>query len=153
MSETPTEIRTLLAPVSGGQVILPGSVVAEVVSYQSPVQNAGAPVWLLGGINWNNWNIQVVSFAMLAGLSKKEVPGTRTRILIVKSLSESTRVPYFGILISGVPRLAKVSDNTLTEPKKLSDFPCVFREVTIDGEQALIPDMDELTRHIKAEID
>ena len=153
MSETPTEIRTLLAPISGGQVILPGSVVAEVVNFEHPAQKDGAPAWLLGGINWNNWNIQVISFAMLAGLSKKEVPGTRSRMLIVKSLSESTSVPYFGLLISGVPRLAKVSDNTLTNSKELSDTPCVFCEVTIDGEQALIPDLDELSRHIEAEID
>lgn len=153
MSDAKTEIRTLLAPIPGGLMILPGSVVAEVVNFEPPAAQEGAPAWLLGGVNWNDWNIPVVSFAMLAGLSKKEEPGAKTRILIVKSLSQSTIVPYIGLLISGVPRLAKVSNGTLSKPKKLAKFPCVFREATLDEELVLVPDLDELTRIVEAEIE
>ena len=90
---------------------------------------------------------------MLAGLSQKEEPGAKTRILIVKSLSQSTIVPYIGLLISGVPRLAKVSEGTLSKPRKLAKFPCVFREAAIVEERVLVPDLDELTRTVEAEID
>jgi chemosensory pili system protein ChpC len=153
MSDAKTEIRTLLAPIPGGLMILPGSVVAEVVNFEPPTVQKDAPAWLLGGMNWNDWNIPVVSFALLAGLSQKEEPGTTTRILIVKSLSQSTTAPYIGLLISGVPRLAKVSEGTLSGPRKLAEFPCVFREATINEELVLVPDLDELTRTVEAEID
>lgn len=150
MSEELTEIRTLLAPVTGGTVMLPGSVIAEVTEYSEPNEFKDSPDWLLGGINWSDWSVPVVSFAMLSGLAESEEPGARSRVLVVKSLSENSSVPYLGILISGVPRLAKVTAARLTKPQKLADFPCVFKQVTFGEEEVKIPDMDELTRATEA---
>ena len=149
MPETNQEIRTLLAPISGGTVLLPGSVVAEVISYSDLKPFAEAPAWLLGGIDWSDWNVPVISFAVLAGTGNVEKPTAKSRVLIVKSLFELSSTPYLGVLISGVPRLAKVKAGSLTKPKKLAEFPCVFREVTINEEQVVIPDMDELIRLVE----
>jgi len=149
MPETNQEIRTLLAPISGGTVLLPGSVVGEVISYSELKPFKDSPAWLLGGIDWSDWNVPVISFAPLAGTGDAEVPHARSRVLVVKSLSELSNTPYLGILISGVPRLAKVKAGSLTKPKKLAKFPCVFRQVTINEEQVLIPDLDELTHMVE----
>ena len=149
MADKKEEIRTLLAPVAGGTILLPGSVVAEVIDFSDPEPYTDAPAWLPGGMNWNEWSVPVVNFAVLAGTSKKKKPDPGSRVLIVKSLSESSSVPYLGLLISGVPRLAKVKADSLSKPKKLADFPCVFREVTIDKEQALIPDLDKMTQLVE----
>lgn len=153
MPDQNTEIRTLLAPITGGTAILPGSIVAEVVNFSDPKPYKDAPAWLLGAMSWNDWMIPVVSFAMLAGMTRKEASNAKSRVLVLKSLSGSSSTPYLGILISGVPRLAKVTSGSLSKPKKLAGFPCVFREITIDKEQALIPDLDELVKLIAPELE
>jgi chemosensory pili system protein ChpC len=149
MSNEKTEIRTLLAPVTGGTVMLPGSVIAEVVDYENPKPFKDAPAWLLGGLNWSDWNVPVISFSLLTGAAESEEARTRSRVLVVKSLSENSSIPYLGILISGLPRLAKVTASQLTKPSKLAGFPCVFKQLSFGEEQVLIPDLDELTRTIE----
>ena len=149
MATASKEIRTLIAAISGGTVLLPGSVVAEVIDFSSPKPYQDAPVWLLGEVGWSDWSVPVVSFARLAGTSDKEVPDDRSRILVVKSLAESSTAPYLGILISGVPRMAKVNSNSLSKPKRLADYPCVFRQVTVSEQQVLIPELDEMTRLVE----
>lgn len=152
MTESSTEIRTVLGPVSQGQLMLPGSVVAEVVEYSEPKKFTAAPVWLLGQIGWQDWNVPVVSFAVLSGLETTETATAKSRILIVKSLAASSSTPYIGILINGLPKLAKVSADKLTDIKQASEFPSVFRLVEFDDNQAIIPDLDAMVEIIQAAV-
>ena len=149
MSAAKTEIRTLLSPVEGGSVLLPGSVVAEVIACSELKPFKGAPAWLLGTVEWNDWNIPVVSFAGLGGTADDEKATAKSRVLVLKSLSESSSTPYLGILISGLPRLLKVNAAMLEKPERLADYPSVFRQITIGEQQALIPELDELTRIVE----
>lgn len=143
------EVRTLLAPISGGAVMLPSSVVAQVVDYSEARPYKGAPGWLLGEVRWNNWSLPVVSFAILAGKTSREQAGVGNRMLVVKSLSDSSVTPYFGILIEGVPRMLKIKPSGLTKPKQLKEHPCVFREVTVGGERVLIPELAEIVSSLE----
>ncbi len=152
MSAASTEIRSLLAPISGGAVLLAGSTVAEVVEFSELKPYKDAPAWLLGAVRWNDWNVPVISFAGLSGTADNEHATAGSRFLVLKSLSESSNTPYLGILISGLPRLLKVSPAMLKNPRQLAKYPCVFREVTIDARQAMIPELDELTRIVEAAV-
>jgi len=152
MSTDSTEIRTILAGMSVDAILVPGSVVAEVVDYSAPKPYKDTPGWLLGATGWADWSVPVISFATLAGKTSAEEATANSRILIIKSLSGSSTTPYLGILINGVPRMIKVTAKSLTKPKQLSDFPSVFREVTIDDKQAMIPDLDELTRLVQESV-
>ena len=152
MTSEQSEIRTILAGVSGSAVIVPGSVVAEVISYSEPKPFKDAPAWLLGEIGWRDWSVPVVSFAVLAGKASAEEAAAHSRILIIKSLSGYSSTPYLGILIDGVPRMVKVTADSLTKPERMTDFPCVFREITIGEERALIPELDELARLLQEAI-
>jgi len=151
-SSDKTIIRTLLAPISGGAVLLTGSVVAEVIACSDLKPYKDAAAWLLGAVEWHDWNVPVISFASLSGTALDEKATVKNRILVLKSLSESSTTPFLGILISGLPRLLKVSAEMLDKPKHRTDFPSVFREITIDEQQALIPDLDELTRMVEAAV-
>lgn len=152
MTDSKKEIRTILGPVSEGLLMLPGSVVAEVVEYSEPSHFANAPAWLLGQIGWQDWNVPVVSFAVLGGLAESETASSKSRILIVKSLAASSSTPYISILISGLPKLAKVSADNLSDIKQASKFPCVFRVVEFDGKQAIIPDLDAMVEMIQSAV-
>jgi hypothetical protein len=74
---------------------------------------------------------------------------SKSRILIVKTLGESTQVNYIGLLIQGLPRLKKVTTDILVE-KQTDELPnSVFSEVAIDDMQAVIPDIGDLTRIVE----
>lgn len=152
MTDDKKIIRTILGPVDGGQLMLPGSVVAEVVDFSEPKSFDDAPAWLLGQIGWQDWNVPVVSFAVLSGLAESESASSKSRILVVKSLNASSSTPYLGILINGLPKLAKVDSDSLGEINQASEFPSVFRVVEFDGKQAIIPDLDAMAEIIQAAV-
>lgn len=143
------ELRAILAPISGGQILLPGSVIAEVIELAQLRTFKDAPGWLIGELDWQDWRVPIVSFAVLSGTADTEQPGARSRVLVIKSLAESGNCPYIGILISGVPRLSVVSASSLGKPKRVPDHPCVFRRVAIDQQSVLIPDLDKLAETVE----
>lgn len=144
MPDESADIRSLLAPIESGQLLFPGSIVAEVVALTDLRPIKGAPEWIMGELDWQDWRVPIVSFAMLAGAVEKEVPGAKHRVLVIKSLAEQAGTPYIGIMISGVPRLSSVQASALTEPDPKPGHPCVFREVTFEEKRVIIPDLDEL---------
>lgn len=143
------EVRTLLAPINGGTIMLPSSVIAQVIDFSEAIPYKEAPDWLLGEVRWSNWSVPVVSFAMLAGKASVENTGGGNRMLVVKALSDSVNTPYFGILIDGVPRVLKIKASSLTNPKRPKKHPCVFREVTVGEEQVLIPNLEQIVNTVK----
>ena len=142
------EIRTILAPLTNGYVMLPNSVVSEILEFTSPEPFKQGPAWLLGEVAWHHWQVPVINYeGMLKGSSTKIT--SKSRILIVKTLGESTQVNYIGLVIQGLPRLKKARAETLieTQVEKLPDT--VFSEVAIDGLKAIIPDLGDLTRIVE----
>jgi len=138
------EIRTILAPLTNGYVMLPNSAVGEILEFTSPEPFKQGPAWLLGEIAWHGWQVPVINYElMLKGTSTKVT--SKSRILIIKTLGESTQVNYIGLLIQGLPKLKKARAETLIESQvdRLPDT--VFSEVAIDGLKAIIPDLGDLT--------
>ena len=142
------EIRTILAPLTNSYVMLPNSAVGEILEYTSPEPFKQGPAWLLGEIAWHGWQVPVINYErMLKGTTTKV--SSKSRILIIKTLGESTQVNYIGLVIQGLPRLKKARAETLieTQVEKLPDT--VFSEVAIDGLKAIIPDLGDLTRIVE----
>ncbi|HEY5777017.1 MAG TPA: chemotaxis protein CheW [Xanthomonadales bacterium] len=143
------ELRTILAPLTEGYVLLPNSVVGEILNYTSPEPFKQGPPWLLGEIAWRGWQVPVVNYERLVKDNGITTLTSKSRILIVKTLGESTQVNYIGLLIQGLPRLKKVNAETLHE-KQTEELPeTVFSIVTIDDLQAVIPELGDLTRVIE----
>ena len=137
------EIRALYAPVEGGGILLPGSVVAEVVEFTDPDPFKDAPDWLLGEIEWSGWQIPLINYAVLTDTGINTTITPRSRILIVKTLSGSTSITYIGFVINGLPRMINVSTGSLVETK-IGSTTGAFSHVTIDDRSATIPDLDEI---------
>jgi chemosensory pili system protein ChpC len=138
------ELNCTLAPMQTDSLLLPTNVIAEVVDYIRPAPVSGAPEWFLGQIEWGNRQVPVFSFAALInGSSPAEVNG-KTRIMIVKSLSDSARMPYLGIVINDIPRLATVQMDQLVHTSDERKSLGVFCHVTVQDQPAVIPDLDRL---------
>ena len=143
------EIRTIMAPLTEGYVMLPSSAVAEVLNFTSLQPLKKSPPWLLGELAWHGWQVPVISYERLMSSPASKPTAKRARILIIKTLGESTQVNYIGLVIQGLPRLKKVSANSLLE-NKADELPdTVFSRVSIEDLQAVIPRLGKLTRTVE----
>ena len=145
------EIRTIVAPLKAGNVLLPNSAVAEILSYSTPDPLKKAPAWVLGEMAWRGWQVPVINVDHLLneGGSTSNSTTSKSRILVIKTLGESTQVNYIGLVIQGLPRLKKVTAQSLIE-KRTDGLPeTVFSEVAIDDLQAFIPELGNLTRLVE----
>lgn len=151
------EVRALLSPMVGGGILLPGRVIAEVVNYVAPEAYADSPEWLLGEMRWSGWQVPVVNLALLAGTTDDESIPDRSRILVSRTLSDSTSVVHVGFIINGLPRIKTVTTGNLVEQagSKAEDNNIrqgIFSEVSIDEHPAVIPDLDALASMIESAV-
>jgi hypothetical protein len=89
--------------------------------------------------------VPVFSFSALINASDPAEADARARIMILKSLSDSSRVPYLGVLLVGLPNPVTVKPEDLEETGDEKKSLGVFRRVRLDETDAIIPDIDRLT--------
>lgn len=142
MSET--EIRSVLVPLTGADMLVPNATVAEVVSYTPPEPVPEAVDWVLGTILWHGWQVPVISFARLIEEAEEENQGSGTRICIMKTLIDTDRMPYMAVLAQGHPKLKTVTGDNLEEIPTESNPIAVAARVTVDDREAVLPDLDRL---------
>ena len=143
-SGKPALLHCMLVPADTETLLLPTSVMAEVIDFQPPRPVMDAPPWLLGQADWENRQVPVFSFAALINAAEPAEPGKRSKIMILKSLTDSTRVPYLGLLMSGLPRPVQVRENELKETGDEKKSLGVFSRVRFEEEDAIIPDLYRL---------
>jgi chemosensory pili system protein ChpC len=141
MSET--EIRSVVVPLTGVQILIPNATVAEVVGYASPDPIPDAPEWLLGSFLWRGWQVPLISFAALTEQTESEsVEGAR--MCITKTLIDNERMPYIAVLAQGFPRLTTITQDNLTEVPSESNPIAVAGKAIIGDMEVVIPDLDRL---------
>ena len=143
------QVRTLLTPLTSGHILLPNSVVAEILEYSTPEPFKKAPPWLLGEMAWHGWQVPVVSFLKLINKRSQDSVTKKSRILIIKTLGESTQLNYIGLVIQGLPKIKAVSAETLIETKLDVKSRVIFSEVTVDETPAFIPEIAVLTQLVE----
>ena len=142
-------IRCILAPLTDGYILLPNTAVAELLSFTMPEPLKKAPRWVLGELVWKGWQVPVVSYEFLLNDNDRNTLTSKTRILIIKALGESTQVNYIGLVIQGLPKLKKVSIDSLIESQNKNVPDAVFSRVSIDDLKAVIPEIGNLTRIVE----
>ena len=118
---------------------------AEVIDYVQPVPQDSSPGWLLGQVEWESRQVPVFSFGDLINGSDAGPAAPGTKIMILKSLSNSARVPYLGLLLGDLPRPVVIKESNLEETGDEKKSLGVYSWITIDEQDAIIPDLDRLT--------
>jgi chemosensory pili system protein ChpC len=139
------EIRCLLIPADGETLLLPMTAMAEVVDITQLQAIEDAPPWLLGQIEWESRQVPVFSFSALINGKDVGTLSARSKIMVLKSLSESTRVPYLGLLLNDLPRPVTVKEDTLVSTGDEKKSLGVYSRITIEEQDAIVPDLDRLT--------
>lgn len=126
-------------------MLLPNSAIAEVLAFEQPEPFRKGPPWLLGELAWQGWQVPVVCFEQILNKKLRTILTPKSRILVIKTLGESTQVNYVGLLVQGLPKLTRVTPDTLEEVQA-DDLPGVlFSRIRIDGQEAVIPELRDLT--------
>ena len=137
------EIRSVMVPVSGHDLLLPNAAIAEVVSYTPPEPVPGSAEWLLGTMMWRGWQVPLISFARLIDQTQTETT-QGARICITKTLVKNDKMPYIGILAQGHPRLITVTEENFVEVSTEGNPIGVAGQVTVNEREAMVPDLDRL---------
>lgn len=139
------ELHCMAIPTQEETLLLPTKVMEEVVDFQPPAAIESAPPWLLGHIEWENRQVPVFSFTALINGSDVGAITPRSKIMILKSLTDSGRVPYLGLLLGDLPHPVTVKPEDLVETGDDKKSLGVFKRVAFNDQQAIIPDLDRLT--------
>ena len=149
---TALEIRAVLIPTSSERLLLPNAALAEVIDFREPTPpNRDAPAWMLGNIVWRQRTLPVISVERLLGDHfNPQVP--RLRIAVCHALVTQRQRPLIGIVSRGIPRLVRVTRDTIEEtpdPPLDPDWP-MLAQVHVNDVYALIPDMERIERLLDA---
>lgn len=138
------DLRGVLLPLHDTHLILPNVTVAEVIGYREPDPLVNAPEWLLGTVTWRQRRLPLVSFEVFVHREAIE-PGYRARIALCHNLHDDPQLPFIGILCNSIPRLARVNNDTVTEPMINEMLPeMTLKHLSYSGQDAWIPDLDAL---------
>ncbi|QKQ24880.1 chemotaxis protein CheW [Candidatus Reidiella endopervernicosa] len=125
----------------------PKQTFAKIATPRSFIAGEGYPDWLLGTVMWRSLALPLVSMEVVLGQEAPEVDA-RSRIAVVNTLYQKQGMPFFAVLTQGIPRLVRASLDNLS-PADSGGKQMVSAEVTLDGESAVIPNLEQLEAAIK----
>lgn len=146
---TPEEgasVHCTVASSGDWSMVLPTSTIAEITDYVQPAPLENAPEWLLGQVEWEDWQVPVISYGALIDGAEPDSATPTSRIMVVKSLSSTSRVPFIGVLVSRIPKLTKVSQSDMEVTGNDGAAQGVHCKLKLGAQQAVIPDLERLSQ-------
>lgn len=139
------EVASLLIPLHERLMLVPNVTVAEIVpvSPVNPVPHA--PDWYMGNCMWRELTIPLLSFEALNGENKPDY-NSRSRFAVLNTTGINESLPFIAILTQGIPRLARVNEEEISEREDVDRKPFELMHVSWAGEEAVIPDVAALER-------
>ena len=137
-------IHCTLARTGKWSMVLPTSAIAEITDYAPPAPLENTPDWLLGQVEWEDWQVPVISYGALIDGDAPESATAQSRIMVVKSLSSAARVPFIGVMVRDIPRLASLSESDMEVTGNAGHSLGVHCKVKVSGQDGVIPDLDRL---------
>jgi chemosensory pili system protein ChpC len=134
------EVASLLMPLQGQSILLPNVTVAEMISACAVEQVDGAPNWYLGNFQWRELTVPLLSLELL---NNEAMPSlhSRARFAVLNTTGINSDLPFIAILTQGLPRLARVSEDEISERENAENRPYDLMHVSWAGEYTLIPNI------------
>ena len=139
------EVASLLIPIQGRLLLAPNVTVAEIVPVSQVVPVQDAPAWYLGNCSWREQTIPLLSFEVLNGEDKPGV-SQRSRFAVLNTTGQHESLPFIAILTQGLPRLARVTEEEISEREDADNKAFEQMHVSWAGEEAVIPNVEAMER-------
>lgn len=144
-----TDLVTLLLPVRGRSLLVPNVSVAEIMRMPELEVQENLPGWLRGLIAWRGLRIPLISFEALND-DPFAASSTDMRIAVLNGLSDGDKLPFYGILTQGSPRMLRLAQNEIVAVQGASRGPAESMVVNAAGEELVIPDLVWLEKQLLA---
>ena len=149
MEQAESIVRTQVIPLTGMNLVLPNTSIAEVINYSTPSPVKNSPDWYLGVVSWRGINIPLVSFEK-ANDVKAARKSKSTRIAVLNGVSGNDKLSFYGVVVQGIPRLASLEESSIQEiTKPLVSLPLALAQVTVAEQDAVIPDQIKIEKLLK----
>lgn len=152
MSTAQATVASQLIPLEGESLLLPNTAVAEIIGHTKaeplPGSLKNAPDWLIGMLQWRGVSIPLLSLEALMG-GKISDPGPRARIAVINAIGGKTKHSFFAVATQGIPTLVNVNKERISPVDDAQQNTAgVHCHVVVDGETAIIPNLDEIEAHV-----
>jgi chemosensory pili system protein ChpC len=144
-----TDLSSMLLPMAGFYLLVPGVAVAEIIGYTSPEPNddEGASDWSLGNIDWRNQKVPLVCYEAMVGNALPPLTGS-CRIAILNNTGLNQQLEFFAILLQGTPRLLRLSPEDVETNNDRETGRGEKAHVRVAGQEAVIPDIQFVEKNI-----
>lgn len=142
----PKLMRSFLIPFAGGDIVLPNSLVVEVLPFATPLMLENAPPWVVGAMLWRARTIPLASLGRLL-FDKNPSTGGHARIVVVNALGNNPKLLNYGLLAIDAPRPINLQRSDIgldEEAAKPNEW--MWSRVRVKNQPAVIPNLDAIEK-------
>lgn len=132
--------------LAGMDVIVPYSLVAEITEVVLPEGDTSLSRQEAAMVDWRGLRVPMVSLEVMLNEPLPTI-GQRVRCVVLYGTNSDLALPYFALLLSGVPRSEQVTADRFTQEMP-GDGPLWQVSADLGGRRAVIPDIRELERRV-----
>ncbi len=130
-------------PLQEVNLLLPHACVAEIVNLSLRGQDGP----YLGELDWRGVRIPVVSLERACG-QPADIPKGRSRLAVLYGLRNKEALPYYALLLHGVPHSESVAAEGLEEGEA-SECELLGMGVRMQGQALFIPDLEAIEARLE----
>jgi chemosensory pili system protein ChpC len=150
-TNTPDQVDCLLIPLKDRNLLLPNVTVAEIIPFSHLLTTASSVDWILGRIDWRGTPVPVICYEMLNS-QVAPAPNPNARFAVINGVGAHADMPFYAMLIQGIPRLVHISADDIQEVEAMNQGTYDQQVVSMNGENAMIPDLDAVEAILKNSI-
>ncbi len=134
---------------SGLDMLLPNTIVAEVIDFRPLEEMDGLPAWVEGMLSWRGRSVPLVSLERLLSQESGQRDDSQRRYVILNTLNGNRRVPFIATAIMGIPHLVLAGESELQYDDGGDNEPVVLARVRYLDEPVVVPNLDVLEKMLE----
>jgi chemosensory pili system protein ChpC len=143
------DISTLLIPLDGRTLLLPNVSIAEILDFSEPTRVPDVPTWYLGDLQWRTLHVPLISIEALCERPFGQRAGN-AKIAIMNGVVDNPRLSFWGLVTQGAPRQMRIRAEEIVSDEFAALAPGEYMSVVVNGESAMIPDLDYIEKQLLA---
>lgn len=145
-------IKCNVLPISNDElVVVPTSIIAEVITERQDLLVMGARDGLIGKMQWRGLSLPLIAFEAAIG---KAVPsyGEAVRIVVLSSANADPDLPYFAMMVQGVARLVHLKETDFKAREEPDTSPFIAAHVEYAGASTYVPNFEHIESFLKTKV-
>ncbi len=145
MAEEQRRVRGLIVPLQGVSLLLPDSIILQVLTAVKPTPYENSPKWLLGYLDWQKRKLPALAFEVAGDLHYVAESTSSGYFLVMKSINYIEKIPFYVLQISGVPHSIDFNEASISAVKNANiSSPLILNQILVEGEITSIPNLDAI---------